>query len=198
MSRWVCGGKSGAQTLAPVSALAEFASPDKLESRQHVKWRAHFQFTVAPFPLSPELLVSASPRQIVQSLYDAFAVGDAVAVLGGFDPDIVWNEAENIPYADRNPYIGPQQVAEGVFGRIMTEWDGFTVNPERLIEEGNTVVAVGRYRGVFKATGQRLDAQFAHVWTLAGGKVVQFQQYSDTAQYVRVSGAMSSMSPQSA
>ena len=37
-----------------------------------------------------------------------------------FDPEIVWNEAESIPYADRNPYVGPQQVAEGVFGRILT------------------------------------------------------------------------------
>ena len=130
----------------------------------------------------------SSPREIIKSLYDAFARGDAATVLGMFDPGIVWNEAENIPYADRNPYIGPQQVAEGVFGRIMTEWDGFTVTPEKLLQDGDTVVAIGRYRGTFRATSQRLDAQFVHVWTLQGGRVTQFQQYADTAQFLRVTG----------
>ena len=28
-----------------------------------------------------------------------------------------------------------------------------------------------------------LDAQFAHVYTLSGGKIVRFQQYTDTAQW---------------
>lgn len=125
-------------------------------------------------------------RELVQSLYDAFARGDAATVLGAFDPGIVWMEAENIPYADRNPYVGPQQVAEGVFGRLMTEWIGFTVHPETIVADGDTVVALGRYRGAFKRTGRALDSQFAHVWTVRDGRVVRFQQYADTAQFAQV------------
>ena len=53
---------------------------------------------------------SAADR--IRSLYDAFAQGDVPTVLGSFDPEIVWMEAENINYADRNPYRGPQAVAE--------------------------------------------------------------------------------------
>jgi hypothetical protein len=34
------------------------------------------------------------------------------------DPSIEWNEAENFIYADRNPYVGPQAVLEGVFTRL--------------------------------------------------------------------------------
>ena len=136
--------------------------------------------------------MGSSPREIIGSLYDAFAKGDAATVLSMFDPAIVWNEAENIAYADRNPYIGPQQVAEGVFGRLMTEWDGFTVTPEKLLQDGDTVVAIGRYRATFRATSQRLDAQFVHVWTVDGGRVTQFQQYADTAQFLRVTGTLSS------
>jgi len=119
---------------------------------------------------------------LMKSLYDAFARGDAATVLGGMDPDIVWNEAENFPYADRNPYVGPMAVAEGVFGRIAAEWDGFSVVPGEFLDAGDTVVALGRYTGTYKSTGKTIDAQFAHVWRISGGKVTRFQQYADTAQ----------------
>jgi uncharacterized protein len=137
--------------------------------------------------------MASSPREIIQSLYDAFAKGDAGAVLDMFDPEIIWNEAENSPYADRNPYIGPQQVAEGVFGRIMAEWDGFTVDPEKLVHEGNTVVAIGRYRGTYRATSQPLNAQFVHEWTMEDGRITRFQQFADTAQFLRVAATLASV-----
>jgi ketosteroid isomerase-like protein len=126
--------------------------------------------------------------ELIQSVYDAFARGDAAYVLGAFDPQIQWREADNFPYADRNPYVGPQRVGEGVFGRLMTEWDGFAVHPERIVDGRDTVVATGRYRGTYRATGGSVDAQFAHLWTLRDGKVVAFQQYTDTLQFARATG----------
>ena len=122
-------------------------------------------------------------RQLVQSLYDAFAQGDAGTVLGAMHPEVDWKEAEGSPYADQNPYTGPQRVGEGVFGRLMQDFDNFSATPEQLVVEGDTVVALGRYRGTYKASGQPLDAQFAHAWTIRDGKVTGFQQYTDAAQY---------------
>lgn len=127
-------------------------------------------------------------RELVQSLYDAFGRGDAETVLGALDPEIVWNEAENNPYADRNPYRGPGEVGEGLFGRLASEWDGFAVHPETLIAEGDRVVALGRYTGTYRATGESLDAQFVHAWTIEDGVATRFQQYTDTAQFQRVMG----------
>jgi hypothetical protein len=120
---------------------------------------------------------------IVKALYDAFGKGDVPAVLGAFDPEIQWSEAENFLYADGNPYAGPQAVAEGVFQRIVSDVENFAVLPERFVEGGDTVVVEGRYRGTMKATGTPVDAQFAHVWQLRDGKVVRFQQYTDTKQW---------------
>lgn len=130
-------------------------------------------------------------RELVQSLYEAFARGDAGTVLGAMHENVDWNEAEGGPYADQNPYSSPQQVGEGVFGRLMEEFDGFTVKPHRLLAEDDTVVAFGRYTGTHRASGKPLDAQFAHEWILRDGRVVGFQQYTDTAQYqqLRASGA---------
>jgi len=124
----------------------------------------------------------------IKSLYDAFARGDVPAVLAAFDPQIEWNEADGVRYADRNPYRGPLAVAEGVFGRIIAEVDQFAAVPAAFIDGGDRVVVEGRYKGKAKATGVLLDAQFAHVYTLRGGKIIRFQQYTDTAQWTRALG----------
>lgn len=126
---------------------------------------------------------------LVKAIYDAFAAGDVAGVLARMHPEIVWNEAENFPYADRNPYVGPMAVAEGVFARCASEWDGFAVALDELLDAGEAVVALGRYLGTYKATGRAQKTQFAHVWRLKGGKAVRFQQYADTLQAARVTGA---------
>ena len=91
---------------------------------------------------------------LVKAIYDAFGVGDVPGVLGRMSPDIVWNEAENFPYADRNPYVGPQAVPEGVFGRVLAEWEGFQVAPDEILDAGDAVVMLGRYLGTLQGDGQ--------------------------------------------
>lgn len=126
---------------------------------------------------------------IVKAIYAAFGEGNVPAVLGAFDAGIQWNEAESYLYADRNPYAGPQAVAEGVFQRIASDVDGFTLGPEHFIDGGDTIVVEGRYRGTMKSTSARIDAQFAHVWRLRDGKVIRFQQYTDTKQWATAAGS---------
>ena len=129
--------------------------------------------------------MSQPNAELVRSLYAAFAKGDVPAVLGAMDPGIVWNEAENFPYADGNPYVGPMSVAQGVFARLGGEWEGFGVVLEEVLDAGETVVALGRYVGTYRKTGKSIRAQFAHVWRLESGRIRAFQQYTDTAQAQR-------------
>lgn len=126
---------------------------------------------------------------VIQGIYDAFAAGDVAGVLGRMDPGIFWMEAENFPYADNNPYVGPEAVAGGVFMRCATEWDGFAVKVEEIVDAGDTVIAFGRYLGTYKATGRAQDTQMAHVWRFDGSdKPKRFQQYADTLGVARVIG----------
>jgi ketosteroid isomerase-like protein len=125
---------------------------------------------------------------IVNGIYQAFGRGDVPAVLGAFDAGINWREAEGFLYADGNPYVGPQAIAQGVFQRIVTDVDGFNLSVENVIDGGDTVVTEGRYRGTMKKTGTPVDAQFAHVWQVRGGKIVRFQQYTDTRQWALAAG----------
>ena len=126
---------------------------------------------------------------LVRGIYDAFAAGDVPAVLGAMSPDIVWNEAENFPLADRNPYVGPNAILEGVFARLAADWDGFAVGVDELLDAGDAVVALGRYRGTNRATGRAIDAQLVHIWRIEDGKAKVFQQLTDTLQVGRATGS---------
>lgn len=126
--------------------------------------------------------------ELVRSIYSAFAAGDVPRVVALMAPEMEWNEAESFPYADGNPYRGAEAILGGVFARLGSEWDGFEAVPEEYLDAGDTIVVLGRYRGTCKATGRRLDAQMAHVWRVADGRAVRFQQYTDTLQAVRVMG----------
>ena len=121
--------------------------------------------------------------QTIRSIYQAFEKGDVPAVLAQMHQNIEWREAENFIYADRNPYIGPQAVLEGVFMRLGSDWEGFTVTPNEWLDAGDHVVVLGTYTGTHKGTGREVRAQFAHVWSLTGSRVVRFQQYTDTKQF---------------
>lgn len=98
-------------------------------------------------------------------------------------PEIEWYEAENFPYDDGNPYLGPDAVLDGVYARLTGEWEGFAEELGNIFDAGENIVTVGYYTGIYKPTGKSVRAQFVHVWTLRGGKVAAFQQYADTAQF---------------
>ena len=114
----------------------------------------------------------------IKAVYDAFARKDILGVLEVLSADIAWTEAEGFPYA--GTYHGPKAVLEGVFMRLGSEWDGFACVPHEFIDGGDTIVALGKYSGTYKATNKSFEADFAHVWKLSGGKAVRFVQYVDT------------------
>lgn len=121
---------------------------------------------------------------LIEAAYGDFARGDIAALTGRMSPAMEWREAENFPYADGNPYVGPDAIVQGVFARIGGEWDGFTVVVGELLDAGDRVVMFGRYQGRCKTTGKPIDAQVVHLWTIAHGKLTAFQQVADTWQVV--------------
>ena len=119
-------------------------------------------------------------RDIIMALYAAFGSGDMDAVLALMADDIVWQEAENNKWADGNPYVGPQAIAAGVFGRVPEEYDSFAVEVGQVVAEGDTVVMQGRYRARVKGSGAEIAPQIVHWWTVRNGKIAAFQQHVDT------------------
>ena len=124
--------------------------------------------------------------KVVKGMYEAFGKGDIQTVLAALDPQVEWWEAENFIYAEGNPYVGPEAVLTGVFARIGAEWEGFAVTPKEVLDAGDTTIGHGYYSGTYRKTGKQARAQFAHFFTFRDGKIVKFQQYTDTAQFRQV------------
>ena len=122
--------------------------------------------------------------EIIKGLYDDFATGNVPGVLGAFDADIAWTEAEGFMYG--GTYNGPNGVLEGVFMRIATEWEGFTVVASKIVDGGDgNVISIGTYSGKFLKTGKSMTVPFAHEWEMRDGKVVKFNQHTDTLVIAR-------------
>ncbi len=117
-------------------------------------------------------------KEIVQGLYAAFSTGNIPAVLAVLDEGIVWTEAEGFLYG--GTYYGPNAVLANVFMKLGSEWEDFTVHPHQLVADGDTVVSLGEYTGTYKATSRPMRVPVVHVWKIKDGKVIQFDQHTDT------------------
>lgn len=126
---------------------------------------------------------AAANVEVISDMYKSFETGDIPAVLEKMDSEIIWNEAENYVYADGNPYVGSEDILNGVFARMGEEWEVFNITDQSIYPVGdNMVLATGRYNAIYRESGKTMDAQHSHLWWLEDGKVTRFQQYTDTKQ----------------
>ena len=119
-------------------------------------------------------------RDIIAAHYAASDRGDVDGMLAPLAPDARWTEMAGFPYA--GTYIGPDAVRAGVFDRIAADWEGYTAAITELVDGGDIVVGLGTYSGTHRGTGRYFEARVAHVWRLAGGRIVAFEQFTDTAR----------------
>lgn len=127
-----------------------------------------------------------SNLQTVKGIYEAFGKGDLPGVLAVMHERIEWYEPEGLPYENQ---VGPQAVAENVFGRVLQDVNGFSVSPEEFVDGGDTIVSLGRYRGTGVKTGIAFDTPFVHVWRFTNGKASYFRTYTDTKMWAVALGS---------
>lgn len=121
--------------------------------------------------------------QIVAEHYAASARQDLAGMMAEVAPDVAWTEMAGFPCA--GTWIGPDQVVAQVFAVLGSEWQGYRFELEQLIDGGEQVVGVGTYAGTYRETGKPMQARATHVWRLAGGKIVGFEQFTDTLLVAR-------------
>jgi uncharacterized protein len=104
--------------------------------------------------------------------YAALNRGDLSVVHELLDPDIEWHEPA--PSPDAGTHRGRDS-----FERFLRGWlesfDEFQVEPEQVVERGGRLIAVVRQSGKGRASGLRVDARLAHVWTVEAGRAVRWE-----------------------
>src|SRR5689334_13426076 len=104
--------------------------------------------------------MSEQDVETIRGGYDAFNSGNPQGVLERLDDDVVWVEpgGGNAPSGTFN---GPESVGSEVFPAVGEYFDEFRCDVENYDDQGDTIVATGRFKGKAKS-GADLDAAFEH------------------------------------
>jgi len=116
---------------------------------------------------------------IARAFYTAVEGGDLPGGLALIADDCRWTEMES--FGSAGVYVGPDAVRDNIFVRIGTEWEGFSMTVDRILDSGSMAVGVGTYAGTCKATGKAFAARVTHVFDTRDGRIVSFEQFTDTA-----------------
>jgi ketosteroid isomerase-like protein len=110
----------------------------------------------------------------LRTAYEGFGRRDLQAVLSVMDPDIEWDATDAL--AHTGLYHGHAGVTEYIVS-LAGVWEEFDLNPEQFTESGDGahVMVLGSVKGRLAATGQDVEARFAHVLQLDDGKVTRLK-----------------------
>lgn len=129
-----------------------------------------------------------TPLELVRAVYASHEQRDTPGLLELLAEDVVWETAESHPYAGEGPWRGHHEVVRNVVDPINNDWIDYVTEVDEIIDAGDRIIVTARYKGVYKKTGRKLDAQVCVIYTVKDGRIVRFQQFTDTAQFRAVIG----------
>jgi uncharacterized protein len=131
-------------------------------------------------PLKEATLMAEQENvKVVQEAYASFGRGDIQALLDTLDEQVDWV----LPGEGMIPQAGAYHGRDGVarFFQTLDQTTEFTAfEPRQFIAQGDRVIALGWYKGKAKATGRPFESDWAMSFVLRDGKVLKFQEYTDT------------------
>jgi ketosteroid isomerase-like protein len=122
---------------------------------------------------------------IVRGLHEAWNRGEDLIALGLIDEDI---EYVNPPDA-LEP--GTRRGREGwnrAVGMIFESYDDAHIEVERILDAGERVVVLARFRVRGRGSGVSMERQQGYVWTLREGRAVRFEWYFGHEQALAAAG----------
>lgn len=119
-------------------------------------------------------------REIVEHTYAAFARGDVPAMLEFVAEPVDWEcvITPDVPYGGRR--TSRREV--GAFFAQVAEADDIEVfEPREFFEAGDTVTVLGYERTRVRPTGKLFESEWAHIFTVRGGRIVRWRGFFNTA-----------------
>jgi ketosteroid isomerase-like protein len=121
-----------------------------------------------------------SNPKVVQNAYAAFGRGDVDGILGLLADNVEWQSFGPAELPMTGLRRGKPEVGR-FFKQVGETWNFERFEPREFIVQGDLVVALGYYSGTAKGPGRKFAAEFAHAFTVQGGKITRFREYTDTA-----------------
>jgi hypothetical protein len=114
--------------------------------------------------------------EILRESYEALNRGDIPSTVAVLDEDAEWHEHSELPEADS--YRGREPI-RSFLEAFLESWDEFRQEIEDLLVEDGKVLVLLHMVGQGKGSGIRVEARYAHLWTMRDGRGVRIDTYTD-------------------
>jgi ketosteroid isomerase-like protein len=109
-------------------------------------------------------------------------------VLSFFDPEVDLDVSGFPVVATNASHYRGHDGLRRLFGEWREVWSDAHSELEELVDAGDRVISVYRYRGRGRVSGLDVEETFATVWTIKAGKAVRVQWFTDRAKSLAAVG----------
>jgi ketosteroid isomerase-like protein len=128
----------------------------------------------------------AQNTQTVKDAYAAFLRGDAQATLNMLDDNVQWQAVIGAEGVMKSAGLRKGRAAIGGFFNDVASTVAFDrFEPREYVAQNDVVTALGHYSGKSIETGRAFDQDWVMVFRFTNGKIVGFQEFTDSASLVR-------------
>ena len=123
---------------------------------------------------------------LVRRGYEAWNRGDVEEVLTFLDPEIEWHGYTHVP--ESGTLEGRDDVRAWL-ERFLDAWEQLDIEVTELIDAGEQVAALVRFRGSGRGSGVPVEGGTdAHLWTVRDGRIVAVTLYQGTQEALEAIG----------
>ena len=127
----------------------------------------------------------ASNLETTKKAYELFMQGEISTLMKDVvDDNCTWispGPQDKLPWAGN--FKGRQQIAD-FFAQVAQNLDFIEFSPREMIEQGDIVVVIGTSSARVEKTGKTIKDDWVHIFKYNQGRMVFFQEYTDTAAAV--------------
>jgi ketosteroid isomerase-like protein len=138
-----------------------------------------------PVQIGPAGALPQDNVEKVRRMYAAWARGDFRAGLEDLDPHVTFVVRPEFP--EFGVFVGADGVRQ-FMTRLFEQWERMTVNAERLVEVGDTVLARVVQTSKGRMSGVEGDNRYFMLFTFRGGKVVRLESVIEEADALEAAG----------
>ena len=119
---------------------------------------------------------TADAKDVIVASYEALNDRDIDAAMDALAEDAEWHESEVLP--DTGVYRGREAI-RSFLTDFLASWERFNQTVEEVRREGDRVLVLIHLEATGRGSAADVDARYAHLWTVSGGKGVRVDAFYD-------------------
>lgn len=120
--------------------------------------------------------MTASDTEVVEGSYEALNRGDIEGAVGALAEDAEWHESGALP--DSGVFYGREAIRAFLLD-FLGSWESIDQTIEETRESGGRVAVFIQMVAVGRGSSAKVDARYAHVWTMRDGLGARVDAYYD-------------------